>query len=78
MEAETQTETGAATNIATISYDEHTQLGSYSGALEEQVEKYKNEVHANLADYVSHIDSMTMRHADETRTMMVWITQHGG
>ena len=41
------------------------QLGSYIGALEEQVEKYKNEVHANLADYVSHIGSMTMRHADD-------------
>ena len=47
------------------------------GALEEQIEKYKNEIHDNLADYVGHIDSMAMRHADETRHMMVWITQHG-
>ena len=77
VEAETQTETGAATNIATISHDEQMQLGSYIGALEEQIEKYKNEIQDNLADYVGHIDSMAMRHADETRHMMVWITQHG-
>ena len=77
VEAETQTEAGAATNIATISYDEQMQLGSYIGALEEKVEKYKNEIQDNLADYVSHIDSMSMRHTEETRTVMIWITQHG-
>ena len=74
---ETQTERGEVTNIATITYDEQMQLGAYIGQLETQIEKYKDELHANLADYAQHIDSMSMRHEAEHRNLELWVTSRG-
>eukprot|EP00435_Cladocopium_sp_Y103_P029592 s669_g7.t1 len=74
---ETQTERGEVTNIATISYDEQMQLGAYIGQLETQLEKYKDELHANLADYVQHIDAMCIKHAAEIKHQKLWVTSHG-
>ena len=68
MTKETQTERGEVTNIATITYDEQMQLGAYIGQLETQIEKYKDELHANLEDYAQHIDSMSMRHEAEHKS----------
>ena len=60
-----QTERGGETNIATITYDEQMQLGAYIGQLEGRLDTYKGEIQANLADYVDHIDEMTVRHTQE-------------
>jgi hypothetical protein len=73
----TQTERGSETNIVTITYDEQMQLGAYIGQLEERLDKYKSEIQANLADYVEHIDEMTIRHMQEIKQLELWETING-
>ena len=77
VDKETQIATGGETNIATITYDEHMQLGAYIGQLGEKNEKLIMEVIENLQDYVHHIDNMSLRQMRENAELLVWATSNG-